>query len=98
MDPYECVCEYIWSMRRLIAGLQTQNHCTDTECFSEHPGFESGQPNDGQSMNVALLLLVWLVVAVLLFLFRPARLRRSGDLKPRSQPDSNDGGPAPPTQ
>ncbi len=112
MDPYDCICEYVLSMRRLLSWvsslvhnyrakfastniswqLGTQNHCTDTVCFTERkevtvlcwsggsfracffadPGYQGGgEELEGPGMlQVVLFLLMWLLVALLLFLFR----------------------------
>ncbi|CAI8049028.1 Clustered mitochondria protein homolog [Geodia barretti] len=85
-DLCECVCEYIWAMRRVLAAMHTQTQCTDIECFTEHPGYEPGSGEDdsgsGGLTHAMLVVLLWVIIAVVLFLFRPRSLRGSPNGKP----------------
>lgn len=76
-DPCECICSHEHAMRRLLNLLrQSQSFCTETECPQELPGpsgFNSGQ-ND---ITWQMVLCGWLLLALLLFLLRPASLRGS---------------------
>eukprot|EP00731_Ephydatia_muelleri_P023578 Em0015g1161a len=89
-DQCECICNYIRGMGRLLAWLRTQNHCTDTVCFTEHPGFQ--QEGSSQLMQFALIVVIWVIVALILFAFRPNSLR--GSDKPRQS--QGRGPPQPP--
>ena len=51
-------------------GEVTLHRYVVTVMFSD-PGFEPGQSdNGGQQMSTALIVLIWMVIAILLFLFR----------------------------
>uniref|UniRef100_A0A3Q4AX76 Small integral membrane protein 14 n=1 Tax=Mola mola TaxID=94237 RepID=A0A3Q4AX76_MOLML len=74
-DPCECVCTHEYAMRRLINLLrQSQSYCTDTGCPQELPG-PGGQVSGGADLTFPMVMMGWVVVALLLFLFRPSSLR-----------------------
>lgn len=90
-DPCECIFSHEMAMRRLISLLRnSQSYCTDNECLQDMPGPQGG---GGQGeMNFFLMAAAWVVIALVMFLLRPASLRnRGGDEKP-----SNNQGPSPP--
>lgn len=93
-DPCECIFTHESAMRRLISLLRSsQSYCSDTECYQEFPGPE----NAGSGFTFVHMLGLWLVLALVLFLFRPSSLRRRGDEKPSPQNDGPDNEPpAPP--
>ncbi|KAG9342440.1 hypothetical protein JZ751_016442 [Albula glossodonta] len=75
-DPCECICSHEHAMRRLINLLrQSQSYCTDTECLQEMPGPSSSEAGD---LTVPMIMMAWVVLALVLFLFRPASLRGPG--------------------
>ncbi|XP_016430614.1 small integral membrane protein 14-like isoform X2 [Sinocyclocheilus rhinocerous] len=72
-DPCECICSHEHAMRRLISLLrQSQSYCTDTECLQEMPGPNSSVEGD---ITLPMIIMGWLVLALVLFLIRPASLR-----------------------
>ncbi|XP_056135801.1 small integral membrane protein 14 [Lampris incognitus] len=74
-DPCECICSHEYAMRRLINLLrQSQSYCTDTECLQEIPGPSGLAEGDGD-LTLPMVLMGWMVLALLLFLFRPPGLR-----------------------
>uniref|UniRef100_A0A8C9DRH2 Small integral membrane protein 14 n=1 Tax=Prolemur simus TaxID=1328070 RepID=A0A8C9DRH2_PROSS len=78
-DPCECVYSHEHAMRRLINLLwQSQSYCRDVECLQELSG------SSDNSISVTMTLMVWRVIAVILFLLRPSNLRGSPYLE--SQP------------
>ena len=76
-DPCECIFNHEMAMRRLLSLLrQSQSYCTENECLQDGlPGPGEGTGNDGMMMFGML----WVVLAVILYLFRPSSLR--GDTK-----------------
>lgn len=95
-DPCECICSHEHAMRRLINLLrQSQSYCTDTECLQELPG--TGSPTGGD-LTLPMIIMGWIVLALALFLLRPASMRRPGNSnKPTSPFNNNDRDPpAPP--
>ncbi|XP_062520290.1 small integral membrane protein 14-like [Corticium candelabrum] len=98
-DPCECVCAHEAAMRRLLSLLrQAQSTCTDNQCFGTDsiPGLQS-ETGDG-GWGLWMFILLWLVIALLLFLFRPTSMRRTG--KPIGDHDGGPGTapPSPPIQ
>lgn len=94
-DPCECIFSPAGAMRRLISLLRnSQNYCTDEQCFGNPPGPGS---NDDTGMTMFYMAIAWIVIAATLYLMRPQSLK-DGSSKPR--PDDNDhqnnGPPAPP--
>jgi len=76
-DPCECIFNHEMAMRRLLSLLRSsQSYCTDNECFQDGlPG-----PNQGNGDNTfAMMAMMWVVLAVILYLFRPQSMR--GDTK-----------------
>ncbi|XP_059845049.1 small integral membrane protein 14 [Hemitrygon akajei] len=72
-DPCECICSHEYAMRRLINLLrQSQSYCTDNECLQELPGPNS--TNDG-GLTFSMIMMAWIIIALVLFLMRPASLR-----------------------
>ncbi|KAM4604195.1 small integral membrane protein 14 [Polymixia lowei] len=99
-DPCECICSHEYAMKRLINLLrQSQSYCTDTECLQEMPG-PSGSTGGGGGGDLTLLMVLmgWMLLALLLFLFRPPSLRGSRPTgKPTRSHNSHDREPpAPP--
>ncbi|KAL4640344.1 small integral membrane protein 14 [Arapaima gigas] len=95
-DPCECICSHEHAMRRLINLLrQSQSYCTDTECLQELPGPGA---STGGDFTVPMIIVGWMVLALILFLLRPASLRGSGAAGKPPGPPSNQGRepPAPP--
>ena len=91
-DPCECVHSHGHAMRGLTNLLwQTQSYCTDTECRRELPG-----PSSDSSASITVMLMAWMVIAVLLFLLRPPRLRGSSLPGKPFSPHSGQDPPAPP--
>lgn len=91
-DPCECVCSHQWAMQRLLSILRSsQQYCTENECFGEMPNQDMQRPNE--DWGTFMIFMGWMVMALLLFMMRPASLRGQGDAKPR--PNGN-GGPPPP--
>lgn len=80
-DPCACIWDHGMAMRRLISLLRgMQGVCTDSECFGELPGPQADRADGGN--DLMLMALVWVVLGVLLYLFRPGSLRNRGDGKP----------------
>ncbi|XP_053474997.1 small integral membrane protein 14 [Ictalurus furcatus] len=95
-DPCECICSHEHAMRRLINLLrQSQSYCTDTECLQELPG--PGSPTGGD-LTLPMIIMGWMVFALVLFLLRPASLRRPRTSNKPTSPFNNNGRepPAPP--
>jgi len=80
-DPCECIFNHEMAMRRLLSLLrQSQSHCTDNECLQD--GLQDGLPGPGQGTGdngIAMMAMMWVALAVILYLFRPSSLR--GDSK-----------------
>ncbi|KAF1600579.1 UNVERIFIED_CONTAM: Small integral membrane protein 14, partial [Eudyptes robustus] len=92
-DPCECIFSHEALMRRLLSALRdSQADCTDTECLES-----SGDGSVSGGMTLSMLLALWGVMAVILFMSRPASLRNNSDRdlneKPRLNGDNN---PPPP--
>nr|XP_034968912.1 small integral membrane protein 14 isoform X2 [Zootoca vivipara] len=86
-DPCECICSHEHAMRRLINLLrQSQSYCTDTECLQELPGPNPSADND---ISVTMIMVGWLVLALVLFLMRPANLRRPFTAEKPSSPHNH---------
>ncbi|XP_064419324.1 small integral membrane protein 14 [Latimeria chalumnae] len=95
-DPCECICSHEHAMRRLINLLrQSQSYCTDVECLQEMPG---PNPSGDGGLSINMIMMAWLVLALVLFLLRPASLRGSNTAgKPTSPYNSGQQEPpAPP--
>ena len=103
-DPCECIFNHEMAMRRLLSLLrQSQSYCTDNECFQVKKGLlliknidyfvflKDGLPgpNEGNGDNsFAMMSMLWVALAVILYLFRPSALR--GDSKSsRNGPGNN---------
>ena len=70
-DPCECVCSHESAMQRLLSMIRnSQSHCTDNQCFGPLSG-----PEGEDGMSMMWLMLIWVVVAVALFLMRPQSMR-----------------------
>jgi len=87
MDPCECVWSHELAARRIVNMVrQTQDYCTENECFTETPG---AQGSGGQDGNTAMFFIgFWFVIAMVLFFLRP---RAS---LPPSKGRSDDSGPS----
>ncbi|XP_052802125.1 small integral membrane protein 14-like [Mya arenaria] len=93
-DPCECVWNHESAMQRLMNLLRnSQDACTDTQCFNELPGGD--QSPDGGFSTMMLMLFGWLVMATALFLFRPRNMRNLGDTKPANNDPGNPPPPSP---
>ncbi|KAL0122370.1 hypothetical protein PUN28_007237 [Cardiocondyla obscurior] len=92
-----CECMHYMSVQHLLSILrQSQDLCSDTECFSVSR-FPGPQTNARESSD---FLFTCLIVAfiVLMYAFRPRSLRQSNIVKNRNEPGSHgDGPPSPPT-
>ncbi|XDV14936.1 hypothetical protein PO909_015100 [Leuciscus waleckii] len=83
-DPCECICSHEHAMRRLINLLrQSQSYCTDTECLQEIPGPSSSVEGD---ITLPMIIMGWLVLALVIFMLRPASLRGSSSSGKPSSP------------
>jgi len=92
-DPCECIFNHEMAMRRLLSLLrQSQSYCTDNECTD---GSLPGPSESGPSDSFLMMTMIWAVLAIVLYLFRPSSLRNQGDQKP-SQPPGGNGGPRDP--
>uniref|UniRef100_T1JNV3 Small integral membrane protein 14 n=1 Tax=Strigamia maritima TaxID=126957 RepID=T1JNV3_STRMM len=92
-DPCECIFTHEAGIRRLISLLRnSQSYCTDNECLQELPGLNSSQSD---MSGFVFMLMIWAVLAGLLFLMRPSSLRRRNDGKPSNQGPGNSGAPPP---
>jgi len=91
-DPCECLFNHEMAMRRLLSLLRSnQGYCTDSECFQDGlPGPENPQ---GADNNFLMFSMVWMVMAVAMYLMRPQSMRGRGDAKPQGPPGggSSDG-------
>ncbi|XP_036438976.1 small integral membrane protein 14 [Colossoma macropomum] len=95
-DPCECICSQEHAMQRLINLLrQSQSYCTDTECLQELPGPGS---STGGDVTLPMIIMGWMVLAIMLFLLRPASLRGPRTSNKPTGPPANHGRepPAPP--
>lgn len=91
-DGCECIWSHELAMRRLLSILRNgQSYCTDNECIDL-----PNAPNQGASDNFFMLML-FMIFAVILYVMRPASLRRRNDLNkalpPSNGDPSNDGAP-----
>uniref|UniRef100_A0A1B6CG02 Small integral membrane protein 14 n=1 Tax=Clastoptera arizonana TaxID=38151 RepID=A0A1B6CG02_9HEMI len=94
------LCEYIWSheiaVRRLLSQIrQSQSICTDTECLDELPSLTGGLNPDSNSF--ILIALCWMVIALVLFILRPRKLRYKNDSLDSNESDRDNRPPFPPT-
>lgn len=88
----ECTC--FWSneliMRRLLAFLRRgQEYCTDTECIDLPLAGRSASTDDGNNFT---MMSIFVILAVILYIFRPNSLRRRENTEEKRLP-SNDQGP-----
>lgn len=91
-DGCECIWSHEMAMRRLLSILRNgQSYCTDNECIDL-----PNAPNQGASGNFFMMML-FMIFAVILYVMRPASLRRRNDLDKALPPSnggpSNDGAP-----
>eukprot|EP00118_Oscarella_pearsei_P003057 m.12735 g.12735 ORF g.12735 m.12735 type:complete len:105 (+) comp24259_c0_seq2:68-382(+) len=97
-DPCECICSHEGAMRRLLSLLrQAQSSCTDNQCFGTVPNPAGSDGGDG-GMTVWALLILWLIIAILLYLFRPASMRQRAGKPIGNDEDLEPRPPAPPVQ
>ncbi|GCC24652.1 hypothetical protein chiPu_0003054 [Chiloscyllium punctatum] len=83
-------------MRRLINLLrQSQSYCTDNECLQELPGPNAS--NDS-GITLSMIIMAWVIIALVLFLMRPASLRgyQTGGKSHGPQNNPRQDPPAPP--
>ncbi|PBC26150.1 small integral membrane protein 14 [Apis cerana] len=97
-DLCECIWNHEFAMQRLLSILrQSQNYCTDNECFdmSRLPG-----PRDVSSWNLNFFMILLIIVfVILMYALRPQSLRHlNNDIaKDRNnERDSHDDPPVPP--
>jgi len=96
-DPCECMWNHI-SMQNLLSILrQSQDYCSDTECFSVSR--IPGPQNSVQEPSDFLFTCLMIGFVVLLYAFRPRSLRQSirNVTKSNNEPGSHDDPPSPPT-
>ncbi|XP_011259137.1 small integral membrane protein 14 [Camponotus floridanus] len=96
-DPCECMWNHR-SMQHLLSILrQSQNYCSDIECFSVSriPG---PQQNIQESSDFLFTCLI-IGFVVFLYAFRPRSLRQSNRniIKSNNEPSSRGDPPSPPT-
>nr|XP_046269702.1 small integral membrane protein 14 [Scatophagus argus]XP_046269712.1 small integral membrane protein 14 [Scatophagus argus] len=90
-DPCECICNHEYAMRRLINLLRhSQSYCTDTDCPQELPG-PSSSVDGGGDLTFPMVVMGWIVLALLLFLFRPSSLRGPRPTGKSPGPHNSDG-------
>ncbi|KJH50513.1 hypothetical protein DICVIV_03363 [Dictyocaulus viviparus] len=91
-DPCECLFNHEAAMRRLLSLLRdTQDYCTDSECFTE------GGPSAVANNSILLWSMLWGLLALLLFFMRPNSMRSNpqGLGKPGPSNDRNNQPPPP---
>jgi hypothetical protein len=90
MDPCECVWSHELATRRIINMVrQTQDYCTDNECFTETPGAQ-GPNAGGNDGNMAMFFIgLWFMIALVLYFMRPRT-----SLPPSKARGSDDAGPS----
>ncbi|KAF6020968.1 SMIM14 [Bugula neritina] len=98
LDPCECVWSHEHAMRRLINMLRnSQDACTDNECLTSPLGLQPDAATDGSNSTLMMIMVAWLLIAAVLFLFRPASMRQQTDAKGhQGNNDGSRGPPAPP--
>lgn len=75
---------------------QSQSYCTENECITDPPGPQTS-PEGGMSMM--MIAMIWMALALVLFLMRPSALRGNrGDSKPNSDQGSGGNQRPPPVQ
>ncbi|KAI5696979.1 hypothetical protein M8J75_003354 [Diaphorina citri] len=96
MNPCECLFSHEMAMRRLLSFLrQSQTACTDTDCIDALPGLTNPTAPAGDN-SFSIMLMMWVVVATVLFLMRPRRLRQGADDLNKRDNDSASLPPPPP--
>ncbi|XP_072744706.1 small integral membrane protein 14 [Anoplolepis gracilipes] len=97
-DPCECMWNHI-SMQHLLSILrQSQNYCSDTECFSVSRTPLPGPQNTQESSDFLFTCLI-IGFVILMYAFRPRSLRQPSRniTKSNNEPGSHDDPPSPPT-
>ncbi|XP_035905166.1 small integral membrane protein 14 [Anopheles stephensi] len=85
-DACECFWSHEIAMRRLLSLLrQGQSYCNDNEC-TDLPSL----PSATGGTNFFLIIMALIFVAVM-YVMRPASMRRTNDLNKSLPPPSNDG-------
>jgi len=81
-DPCECIFNHEMAMRRLLSLLrQSQSYCTDNECVQDGLPGPNAANGDGDN-TFAMMAMMWVVLATVLYLFRPQSMRgQRGDTK-----------------
>ena len=94
-DPCECIFSPAGAMRRLISLLRSsQSHCTDEQCFPTTQGLGN---NDDSGVTMMYMAVAWIVLAFVLYMFRPQNLREDDNAKPSNSGNGRrDPPPAPP--
>lgn len=95
-DPCECVWNHEHAMRRLINMLRSsQDACTDSECLTTPLGPQGADgANDASNSTTMMIMMAWLVIAAVMFMFRPSSMRQQVD--PKARQGNNDRGEGPP--
>ncbi|XP_042891974.1 small integral membrane protein 14-like [Penaeus japonicus] len=100
-DPCECIWTHEMAMRRLLSLLrQSQTYCTDNSvsietCPLTVPG--PTMPSSDTGSDSMMLLVMWGLLAVVLFFLRPAAFHSNPDAKPSNSHQDGGSPPAPPT-
>ncbi|CAH3160253.1 unnamed protein product [Porites lobata] len=96
-DPCECICSHEGAMRRLISLLRdSQSYCTDNQCLQELPGPQGTNNTGGDSHTTFYIMMVWIVIAFVLYLLRPQSMRQGAEKPSRSDRGPGPQPPAPP--
>merc|ERR1712072_1571745 len=94
-DPCECIFNHEMAMRRLLSLLrQSQSYCTDNECVQDGlPGLPGPNAANGDGDNTfAMMAMMWVVLATVLYLFRPQSMRGEINTKPGNNRRGGGGG------
>lgn len=95
-DPCECICSHEGAMRRLISLLRdSQSYCTDNQCSPELPG-PQGSDTGGNNHTAFFIMMIWIVIAFVLYLLRPQSMRQGAEKPSRNDRDPGPQPPAPP--
>ncbi|KRY42094.1 Small integral membrane protein 14, partial [Trichinella spiralis] len=94
-DPCECLFSHEAAMGRLLNLLRNnQNMCTDNDCNDATLGSGQGSSALGANTTMLSVVMIWVVLAIALFMYRPASQRQDSSEK-RSGNDRDANGPPP---
>lgn len=97
MNPCECIFNHEMAMRRLLSFLrQSQSACTDTDCLDTVAGLPNPNGGPNETSDFSMMLMMWVVVAGILFLMRPRSLRSQSSGALNKHNDDNDHSSLPP--